>query len=141
MEPFLSAKIKRDHAHIVLNPGDYIHHFYGGGIDVNKHFAEHHPEAVRAVFAGLSDAIVFIKHHPDRAAAIGARAYGYPKSIIVAGVRRYLQDDVWDLRTDWKAFDTVIAGMRQSGRLTHPVNIRELLDQQYLPKTDRAPTT
>lgn len=92
------------------------------------------------MFAALDEAIAFIKAHPDRAAAIGAKVYGYPKAIIATGIKRYIKDDVWDLKTDWKAFDTVIRGMRESGTLSGPLDIKHLMNQQYLPKADRSPT-
>lgn len=136
-EPFLSEKIKNDNAKIVLKPGDYIKHFYLNGIDVNKKFATEHPNAVRGVFKGLEDGIEFVRNHPNQAAAIGAKQFHTSKAVIAEGIQRYLNNHVWDLTTDAKAFNTVIRGMVSNGQLPHMIDIGKLLNQGYLPKKFR----
>lgn len=137
LEPFLSEKVDHDHARIVLKPGDYVKHFYVEGIDVNAKFAAKHPEAVKGVFRGLSEAVQFMKTHPKEAAEIGAKRYHTSVKIISAGIRRYMGDGVWNLKMDPKAFDTVIESMVQSGQLDHRLDIGKLLNQSYLPSVDR----
>ena len=133
MEPFLSEKIQHDGAKIVLRPADYVKHFYFEGIDVNKNFATKHPAAVRGVFNALAESVEFIRKHPDAATDIAATYLKAPKSVLKSGIERYLKDGAWNMKTDPKAFDTVIQGMVESGQLDHPVDIGKLLNQSYLP--------
>lgn len=139
MEPFQTEKIRHDGARIVLNPGEYVKHFYLEGIDVNKEFATKHPAAVRGVLNALAEAIDFIKNHPEEAAGIAARHLKEKASVSVlkSGIEHYLKEDIWDLKTDPKAYDTVINSMVANGEIDHPIDIGKLLNQRYLPAKSR----
>lgn len=132
MEPFLSDKVLNDGAEVVLNPSHYIKHYYLEGIAVNKRFAEEHPEAVRAVLKTMREAAQYIKEHPDEAAEIGAKYYKTSKQIILAGIKTYVNEDVWNMKVDPEAFTTVMRGMLDTGLLSKEIDIGALLDQRYL---------
>ncbi|CAM5219789.1 NitT/TauT family transport system substrate-binding protein OS=Castellaniella defragrans OX=75697 GN=HNR28_003478 PE=4 SV=1 [Castellaniella defragrans] len=111
MEPFLTEKIHNDNAVVVLDPSQYIKHYYLEGIAVNKKFAQKHTKAVHGLFLALQEAVDFIKAHPEEAAAIGAKHYKSSKEVLLAGIRDYLKNDVWDQKIDPEAFNTVMRGM------------------------------
>lgn len=133
MEPFLSEKIRKDGAKIILKPAKYVKHFYLEGIDVNKGFAQKHSAAVKGVFSALSDAVEYVKQHPEEATDIAAKHFKASKPVLKAGIQRYIKDGVWNMKTDPQAFDTVIQGMVKSGQLDHKIDIGKLLNQSYLP--------
>lgn len=139
MEPFLSEKIQHDGAKIVLAPAKYIKHFYIEGIDVNKEFAHKHPAAIKGVFKALAESVEFIKNHTDEATEIATKHYKASRSVLKAGIESYLKEGVWDMKTDPKAFETVMQGMIESGQLDHAIDLGKLMNQNYLPARFRTP--
>lgn len=134
MEPFLSEKVHNDNAVVVLDPSNYIEHYYLEGIAVNKEFAQKNTAAVQGVFAALDEAVEFIKANPEKAADIGARHYKSSKEVLLSGIQAYLKNDVWNQKIDPIAFNTVMKGMIDSGLLDKEIDMSKLLNQAYLPE-------
>lgn len=137
MEPFISSKLGKEGGKIVFRPGDYIKHFYIEGIVVNKQFAQDNGDTVRAVLKSLAEGIDFVKNNPEQAAEIGAKHYHMDKKTLLAGVKRYLKDGVWNMKTDPKAFQVVVKNMVANGYLGEEIDVGKLLNQDYLPKRFR----
>lgn len=139
MEPFLSEKIHNDNAIVVLDPSNYIEHYYLEGIAVNKQFAEKNKAAVLGLFEALDEAVLFIQANPEQAAEIGARHYKSSKDVLLSGIQTYLKNDVWNMKVDPVAFTTVMKGMIDSGLLDEEIDMSKLLRQDYLPERLRTP--
>jgi NitT/TauT family transport system substrate-binding protein len=139
MEPFLSEKIQHDNAVVVLDPSQYIKHYYLEGIAVNKKFAQKNAAAVQGLFAALDEAVKFIQANPEQAAEIGARHYKSSKAVLLSGIQGYLKNDVWNMKIDPVAFTAVMKGMIDSGLLDKEIDVGKLLNQSYLPESLRTP--
>src|SRR3546814_2235068 len=116
MEPFLSEKIHNDNAVVVLDPSNYIEHYYLEGIAVNKEFAQTNKAAIQGVFAALDEAVEFVKANPEKAAEIGARHYKSSQEVLLSGIQAYLKNDDWNQKIDPIAFNTDIKGMTHRTR-------------------------
>jgi NitT/TauT family transport system substrate-binding protein len=139
MEPFLSEKIHNDNAVVVLDPSHYIKHYYLEGIAVNKKFAQKNTAAVKGLFEALDEAVQFIKANPEKAAEIGTRHYKSSKAVLLSGIQAYLKNDVWDMKIDTAAFNTVMKGMVDSGLIDKEIDMSKLVKQTYLPERLRTP--
>ncbi|HEX7387749.1 MAG TPA: ABC transporter substrate-binding protein [Castellaniella sp.] len=139
MEPFLSEKIHNDNAVVVLDPSHYIKHYYLEGIAVNKKFAQKNTAAVKGLFMALDEAVAFIKANPEKAAEIGTRHYKSSKAVLLSGIKTYLKNDVWDMKIDTAAFNTVMKGMKDSGLIDKEIDMSKLVHQNYLPEHLRTP--
>lgn len=138
MEPFLSGKLLNDHAQIVLNPGDYIKHFYLEGIDVNKKFAQKHPEAVKGVFQALYEAVQFIEQNPGKAADMATKFFpNTPRAVLASGIDNYLQNKVWNMKVDPDGYRANVKGMVADGQVKEEFDIGKLLNQSYWPEALR----
>jgi NitT/TauT family transport system substrate-binding protein len=139
MEPFLSEKIHNDNAVVVLDPSHYIKNYYLEGIAVNKKFAQKNTAAIKGLFSALDEAVQFIKANPEKAAEIGTRHYKSSKAVLLSGIQGYLKNDVWDMKIDTAAFNTVMKGMVDSGLIDKPIDMGKLVNQNYLPEKLRTP--
>lgn len=137
MEPFISSKLGNEGGKIVFRPGDYIKHFYIEGISVNKEFAQDNGDRVKGVLKSLSEGIDFVKRNPEEAAEIGAKHYHVDRQDLLAGIKRYLDDGVWNMKTDPKAFQVVVESMVANGYLDQEIDVGALLNQEYLPERFR----
>lgn len=138
MEPFLSNKLLHDDAQVVLAPGEYIKHFYLEGIDVNKKFAQAHPEAVKGVFQALYEAVQFIEKNPEKAADMATKFFpNTPRGVLASGIENYLKIGAWNMKVDPDGYRANVKGMVADGQIKEEFDIGKLLNQTYWPENLR----
>ena len=78
--------------------------------------------------------------HSEEAGAIFARAYGLPEPLGIAAVRNMAALRYWsEGRIDLKAMDEMVRGLRIIGELDGPMDWSGLVDDQFLPPSQKAP--
>jgi NitT/TauT family transport system substrate-binding protein len=101
---------------------------------VTAEYAKAHPDVVRKLVAVHRDAVAYMYAHPDDAAKVYVDVWNSNDRPIGPVLRRLLRDKYWTPgNVDDAGLANMLAGMRLVGALDKPVDLKAVIDREFLP--------
>jgi NitT/TauT family transport system substrate-binding protein len=140
MEPFVTEKVQKENAKVVIDAPAVLPWFPADMVVVNKQWAQEHPDAVRAFFRAVSKVFGEISGNPKGVAPDLAKIMNIDASIIEKSIASGTvpAKELYSYKTVPEALTTVSELMNLSGQVKAPIDWPAIFDQQYLPEEAKA---
>jgi len=99
-----------------------------------EEFAKSNPDIVRRLIKTRRQAVEFVLKHPDETAKIYAKTWQFDENLarkILPSLTKFNYYSLGDISE--AGIDTVIEGMKLTGELTGPVDVKAAIDKSFLP--------
>ena len=101
---------------------------------VETGYAAQHPEVIRGVIAARRQGVRYIYDHPDEAADLVSAAYTQSAPLVRSVFATLTGFKYWsEGRIDTKSMEKMLEGLRLIGQLSGDVDLKKMIDTQYLP--------
>lgn len=140
MEPFVTEKVQKDNAKVVIDAPAVLPWFPADMVVVNKEWAEQNPDAVRSFFRAVTKVFGEIADNPAGVAPDLAKIMNIDSAIIEKSIADAAipAEELYSFKTVPEALDTVSELLNLSGQLSEPIDWTAIFDQQYLPEDAQA---
>jgi NitT/TauT family transport system substrate-binding protein len=139
MHPFITQKQKTDGARVLVSARDIIGDFPADMVAVNSGFAKKHSAAVTKFLQVADTALRNVAQQPDAAGKELGTLVGVDEATMAAALKQTPDmAKAYSLKVDPTALKNLSDMMRNAGQIKDSVNWTKVLDQQYLPASDRA---
>lgn len=139
MHPFVTEKQKEEGAEILVTARDVLGDLPADLVAVNSDYAAANPENVRTFFTVAQRIMDWIVEDPTAAAAEIGPLVGVDAAVVAQALRDTPDlAKAYSLTVDPEALTNLSDLMLAAGQITEPVDWATVLDQQYLPESDRA---
>jgi NitT/TauT family transport system substrate-binding protein len=139
MQPFVAEKQAEEGAEILVSARDVVGDVPADLVAVNSDYLEANPENVRTFFKVAQKIMDWITEDPQAAAQDLAPLIGVDAEIVAKGLEGTPElEKAYSLKVDPEALNNLSELMQKAGQIEEPVDWGSVLDQQYLPESDRA---
>jgi NitT/TauT family transport system substrate-binding protein len=139
MQPFVAEKQAEEGAEILVSARDVIGDVPADLVAVNSEYLEANPENVRTFFKVAQKIMDWITEDPQAAAQDLAPLIGVDAEIVAKGLEGTPElEKAYSLKVDPEALNNLSELMQKAGQIQESVDWGSVLDQQYLPESDRA---
>lgn len=139
MHPFLTEKQVEEDAEILVTARDVVGDVPADLVAVNSDYACANPENLTTFFEVAERLNQWIVETPDEAAATLGPLVGVDAEIVAQALKDTPDlEKAYSLTVDPEALNNLSDLMVQAGQISEPVDWAEMMDQQYLPESDRA---
>ena len=139
MQPFVAEKQSKDDAKIVVAARDVLGDLPADLVAVNSDYAKTNPENLTKFFKVSQRIMDWIVEDPKAAAQDIGPLVGVDAAIVAKGFEDTPELKLaYSLKVSAKALNNLSSLMQKAGQISEPVDWKNVLDQQYLPESDRA---
>lgn len=139
MHPFLTEKEEEEGAEILVDSREVLGDVPADLVAINSDYAEANPENLRKFFTVSQRIMDWIIEDPAAAAADIAPLVGVDEAIVAQALEETPDlEKAYSLTVDPAALENLSELMVGAGQISEPVDWSTVLDQQYLPESDRA---
>lgn len=138
MHPFVNER-QAEGGKVVVSAADYVPDFVADLVMVNTDYAKQHPEAVKSFWKVVTKADAYVVNNTHEAAADLAKVMKDEPAAVEAGLKATPKfKSAYSVKVDAAALKSISDLMVSQGQISKPIDWKAFMDQQYLPKEDRA---
>ena len=139
MQPFVTQKQVEEDAEILVSSRDVIGDMPADLVAVNTDYLEANPDNVRTFFEVSQRIMDWVLEETDEAAEVIGPLIGVDAEIVADALRNTPEMELaYSLKVDPETLNNLSDLMQEAGQISEPVDWGEMLDQSYLPESDRA---
>ena len=139
MHPFVTQKQKEDGAQVLVSARDQLGDVPADLVAVNSDYLKANPDNVRKFFKVAQRINDWIVTDPAAAAKDIAPIIKVDEALVAQGLKDTPElSKAYSLKVDPQALKNLSELMVNAGQLTEPVDWAKVMDQKYLPESDRA---
>lgn len=139
MQPFVTEKEREEGAEILVSSRDVLGDVPADLVAVNTDYLEANPDNVKTFFEVSQRIMTWVIEQPEEAAAKIGPLIGVDADIVAEAIQNTPEfEKAYSLKVDPEALNNLSSLMVEAGQISEPVDWSTVLDQQYLPESDRA---
>ena len=139
MQPFVTQKVTEEGAKILLSARDIVGYVPADLVAVNTDYLEANPDNITTFFEVSQRIMDWVIEDPEAAAEKIGPIIDVDPAIVAEAIQSTPEfEKAYSLTVDPEALQNLSALMVEAGQISEPVDWAEVLDQQYLPESDRA---
>ena len=139
MQPFVTEKMAEDGAKVVVSAREVLGDLPADLVAVNSDYAKENPENIRKFFTVATRLNNWVVQEPQDAAKTLAPLLKTTPEIMEKALKSTQElSRAYSLKVDPKALKNLSDLMVAAGQIDQPVDWKTVLDQQFLPESDRA---
>jgi NitT/TauT family transport system substrate-binding protein len=139
MQPFVAEKQAEEDAEILVNARDVLGDLPADLVAVNSDYAKANPDNIRSFFKVSQRIMDWVVDDPKAAADEIAPLIGVDPGVMTTALEQTSDlEKAYSLKVDPDALNNLSDLMQAAGQISEPVDWATVLDQQYLPESDRA---
>lgn len=139
MHPFVTQKQEKEGAEILVSAREVLGDVPADLVAVNSDYAKANPENIRTFFTVAQRIMDYIVDDPTAAAKDIAPIVKVDEPTVAKALQETPElRKAYSLKVDPAALENLSTLMMEAGQISEPVAWAKVLDQQYLPESDRA---
>lgn len=139
MHPFVTEKQEKEGAEVLVEAREVLGDVPADLVAINTDYAKANPENVRKFFVVAQRIMDYVVEDPAAAAKDIAPIVGVDEAVVAKAIKETPDlEKAYSLKVDPEALENLSSLMVDAGQISKPVEWAKVLDQQYLPESDRA---